>query len=816
MAVIRSPRPTHLTRAIDHALHAALLLSAALALPQAASAQQLSWDGSDPGKYDNGVVDGGNGVWDSSGRNWTATGATNQAWQSGAVAVFTGPATVDIVGEQAIGGLKLQSATTLSSNGGGSLRLASTDPLGTIIDVASGSARIDAAISGGRLTVGGNGTLILTGKNSYDGLSISSGSVVGNADSIRGRVAGQRVEFAQATDAAFDGAVITAYATKSGAGTLRLLSSSSSYWSIDSGTLIARELTGPAQVAANAVLRFEGSGHASQIYGAGQVQVAAGGSDGFDLSLLDYILGRGERFTGTVVAESGRVRLSANTDGSVLIRPGALLFGSIGRAVDLDNYGTLAINDPNLPPSTSAIFLVGDYTHRNGATLSAALTPTSVDLIQTQGRAILLGGTVDIRKVPGQYANSARYTLINAAQGVTGEFAALTQDLPFLNLHLAYDSNHVYLDILRSRTRFADVCTGFNQCQLARNIDGASDSGALSDDMKTVVDEMTTLSAAQAMAGLDTMTGEAHASLAGAALGNLGGATSAIARHLSGLNSREDGRSGVWLQARDADARYDGDGNARGYDLSASGAAFGADSWLGERWLLGGSLGTGRNTLDFEGPDRAKSEIKSASLYSAFQNERAYVRGVLDFARAKNKVDREISVGSIRRQTHAEYDSDRTALYAEAGLNFAVGASTLQPLLSAEHVRLNSDGFREHGAQDLDLVARAQRLDRTTVGAGLRWSGQYGEGAWRFAPAAELRWLHDSGDTTAFGEMALAGTPDAWSRIDGLSASPDRGQARLGFKASREGGLELAIGYDYQHAGRVEAHSADLSIGYRW
>src|SRR5690606_18599085 len=132
----------------------------------------------------------------------------------------------------------------------------------------------------------------------------------------------------------------------------------------------------------------------------------------------------------------------------------------------------------------------------------------------------------------------------------------------------------------------------------------------------------------------------------------------------------------------------------------------------------------------------------------------------------------------------------RFAAYVEAGLDFAVAGGVLQPLLGAEWSLLSTDGFRETGADDLDLVGSAQNVERTTASAGLRWSGGYDSGAWTFAPTAQLRWLHTFGDRAAAFDLAFAGAPEASYRVRGVAVPEDRGLLAVGLQASR-GNLDL-------------------------
>ncbi|NQU25037.1 MAG: autotransporter-associated beta strand repeat-containing protein, partial [Candidatus Nealsonbacteria bacterium] len=117
------------------------------------------------------------GTWDASA-NWNpladGTGAT-AAWAAGQKAVFaaggdaTGAYTVTVAGTQDIGGLKFEEGTVTLS-GGTALRMTTT----TVMDVASGvtstiATTISEDAAGRQLIKTGDGTLVLSGANSYTG-----------------------------------------------------------------------------------------------------------------------------------------------------------------------------------------------------------------------------------------------------------------------------------------------------------------------------------------------------------------------------------------------------------------------------------------------------------------------------------------------------------------------------------------------------------------------------------------------------------------------------------------------------------------------
>ena len=150
------------------------------------------WDGGNAALHDNGINEGGSGVWDATNRNWTeADGVLNGQWNQD-FAIFGGAAGTVTV-DDAAGGVFF-TGMQFMTNGyvvDGDALTANTGE--TIIRTDAGvTATIAAAIDGsGGLVKQDTGTLILSGINSYTGgTSIRNGTLQVSADANLGAASG--------------------------------------------------------------------------------------------------------------------------------------------------------------------------------------------------------------------------------------------------------------------------------------------------------------------------------------------------------------------------------------------------------------------------------------------------------------------------------------------------------------------------------------------------------------------------------------------------------------------------------------------------
>ncbi|QWF18835.1 autotransporter outer membrane beta-barrel domain-containing protein [Lysobacter capsici] len=699
-----------------------------------------------------------------------------------------------------------------------------------------GNLVLNGDISGpGGLVKGGTfplSTVTLNGHNTYTGGTIvASGTLIGNASSIRGPLevrdlprSPARVIFDQAEDGVYDAEIVSsnnmsgpdASLNKQGAGKLTLTARSTGFWGISAGTLVAdpEKMKGGARIDPQGTLRLEKNGDGvfsgSALIGSGRLELASTGI----ITLASNL----SRFGGTAYVEKGETRLGGTQvfGGNLLVGPGAKFAGPGLILGSIENRGVIAVGQDG-----RALTINNDYTHLDGAsfdvTIAAEGAGSPESVMKVFGKAVVQGGDVRVTKVPGQYADSARYILIEANGGLQGQFKTLAQDMPFLNLQLAYDSHYAYLDIVRNTTDFSDVCSTFNQCEMSRSIDAISRSSAPGSDLKTVLREFTTLSVPAALAGLNSISGETHASAASLALENESSIAMTMSNRIIAAHRAPVSRDkNLWVHSFDVDSKIDGDANASGADNRLHGLGIGVDTWLGERWFVGASLSTSRAKTDMSNGDDGKVDSKALSLYTGGRADLAYWYGGLSYSRSDNKFERRIQVGDIRRRADSDYDGDRIGIYLEGGLDFRVGNSFLTPLISIERARVKTDGFREVGADDLNLVVSSHHTRRTTVSAGLAWTGSFARGGWTFEPNAQLRWLHGIGDLHAQTEVALAGAPDFPSRARGVSWPKNRGMAGLGITARQNEKLDVSLEYGYQHSDRLESNNWNASLQYRW
>ncbi|TWS93196.1 autotransporter-associated beta strand repeat-containing protein, partial [Reyranella sp. CPCC 100927] len=532
------------------------------------------WDGAD--STGNGSVDGGNGTWSGAGTNWTGQPGqanVNGTW-GGSVGVFTGAAgTVSVSGTQAFD--TLQFSTTGYTLSGGTLAIAPAVGTTGTINIETGvTATIGSVIADGTgsgLNKIGPGTLILTGANTYSG-----------------------------------GTTITA-------GTLQLG---------NGGTtgMVAGNVASSGSLAFNRAdsVTFDGI-----VSGTGGLRQIGTGTT---------VLTAASPYSGPTAVENGRLVVNGTIGSSIVTVTGGTLggTGTVGGIV-ANRGGTVSPGN-----SIGTLNVAGNVSFGPGSTYEVEIEPAGTgDRLNATGTATLSGGTVSVIKAAGSYTSGTRYTILTATAGVSGTFDGFTQNLPFINLALAYDPNTVFLDVTRNTVSFCSLAGAPNQCAVANGAESLGAGNTLYDAIASLPD------AASAQRAFNALSGEVHASTRSALIEDshylrdavvartrLSGTSTAAGPQFAALAQAtdqsqrpQDGTAiTAWFQGFGAIARTSGDGNAATAKRTTGGFFIGADTKIADTWTIGLATGYSRSTIDVDGrSSRATIDSYHLALYGGAQ-----------------------------------------------------------------------------------------------------------------------------------------------------------------------------------------------------
>ncbi|WP_454914760.1 autotransporter domain-containing protein [Xanthobacter sediminis] len=473
------------------------------------------------------------------------------------------------------------------------------------------------------------------------------------------------------------------------------------------------------------------------------------------------------------------------------------------------------------------------------------------DLVVSGGRVRIDGATLYVTPTAAWTPGLASYRLITAASGITGGFTVVAPGFgradatfPFLDAATTADAEGLRLDIVRSDVSYAAVAATANQAAVAQVLD--SPGAALNGDIVT-------LSAAQARAAFDALSGELHASAKGlfveqsslvrnaltdrlraaqgsvgasaapvvsyepAAAGALGYAAPAVAGSApAGMPLKAAAapattqKVALWTSGFGNWGDMDGNANAAGLSDSTGGFLIGADAALGAGWRLG--LVGGYSSTDFSAAGRnssGQSENWHAGLYGGTTWGDLALRTGLAYTWQDVSSARSVAFTGYSGRLSGDYDAGTFQAFGELGWRVEAAFAAFEPYANLAYVHLHTDGYQEEGGAAA-LAAGASDMDTGFTTLGLRASKRVPIGGAATTLSGAVGWRHAFGDVTPVATQAFFGS-GAFT-VAGAPIAEDAAVLEAGLDVEVGPSATLGIAYAGQLGGGVTENGFNASL----
>ncbi|MEN5278225.1 autotransporter domain-containing protein [Brucella sp. TWI432] len=661
------------------------------------------------------------------------------------------------------------------------------------VSAPTASLSLSGAIDGqGSLVKQGDGALVLDHINSFTGGTLVEGGVL---------------------QAGVDGAFVnnTAFAVNGGKLDLNNFNVSMSSLMGEGGTLSLGSAALTVNQSANT--RFDGN-----IDGTGSLTKSGSGV---------LVLNGADTYTGgTTVKEGGLVIGDASHSGAFLggtvsVENGAHLSGAgfIG--------GLYAGAGSIIAPGNSigTLKVTGNLAFDAGATYVAEIDAAGKsDRIDVSGTAALGGAKVYVEKAAGTYMPGKRYTILSAEGGITGTFGDMSQNMPFVDLGLAYDANAVYLDIARNDVDFIATVKTSNQKSVALAVEELGAGNAVYD---TVVMQDSEDNARRAF---NALSGEVHASTRtaiindssivrnavmdriGAAFGGeRNAASSSVATDVDSAQISAP-RAAIWGQALGQWSETGADGNAGKLKQSTGGFVAGYDAEVVENWRLGALAGYSRTNFDVNDRNSSgHSDNYHLGIYGGTQWDATLFKAGVAYSWHKIETDRFVAFPGFSESLDADYSANTFQAFGELSHRFDLNGTAIEPFANVAVVRLQTDRFNEHGGNAALQIGK-ETTTTTFTTLGLRASAPVVFGSMNAKLNGTVGWQHAYGDTIPTAAAAFdAGTV---FEVAGAPIAKDTAIIKAGFDIDLGNQTTLGLEYSGQYGSSFNQNSgkAKLSV----
>lgn len=549
---------------------------------------------------------------------------------------------------------------------------------------------------------------------------------------------------------------------------------------------------------------------------------------------------------GTLMVD-GSIALSSQTT----VRSGATLSGSgtVGNASVLgggifapgNHSGGRSIGNMNVAGTLSFAagsnfdVKVDDQGHSDKASVSGAVTIDTAAKV----RVAALNGTDD----GSTYAPETTYTILTSTGGITGQFdSSVVENFAFLDASLLQGAGDIKLKLSRNDIKVTDVAVTGNQKGAASALSGF-------DTSDPVYQRMMGMSAEEARAVYDSVSGEVHASgqqsvdytfnlFTSSLVGGMSGGGSAGRQTVAlGYAEEPQGRThpglaavtpalqttGVfdtaWITPLAGFGTIKNNGNAAKLDWAAGGLALGFDRSIESEGSVT-DFGIGFGYLVSRGDvDARSSEYDTkggfVGAHAGWTDGTVDVSGRLAYGLTDVSTSRVIRVGSITRTATADYWTHTFGGGVEVGYGLALTNETkLKPVGTFDFEWSGHNGATETGAGSLNASVASESRWQADAGIGLEV-----EHATKLASGANVIWkaraLYERAlaDTTPTQSLALQGNTGTQFVVDGASTARDRLVLGAGFDFKPAENKRISLNYAGKLSKSQSTHVFGASLG---
>jgi outer membrane autotransporter protein len=210
------------------------------------------------------------------------------------------------------------------------------------------------------------------------------------------------------------------------------------------------------------------------------------------------------------------------------------------------------------------------------------------------------------------------------------------------------------------------------------------------------------------------------------------------------IATEEEALYTVWLDGLGQFGDQDSFNGFTGLHYSMGGGSAGIDRAFGTQFLAGLNAGYSYTDIDFD-ENRGDTQIEAihGSLYGSWITERAYVEGVLSYARQSYDSHRNVVVADIERTARSDHDANVFGAQLGGGYGFDLSGFGLRPFASLSYVLLDEEGFSETGADSVNLAVDDRTTHSLVSELGVRLARAFRPEIGTFVPYLSAAWKHD-------------------------------------------------------------------------
>ncbi|MNS84451.1 Extracellular serine protease precursor [compost metagenome] len=491
--------------------------------------------------------------------------------------------------------------------------------------------------------------------------------------------------------------------------------------------------------------------------------------------------------------------------------------------------------------------VAGNLTFMPGSVYQVAADPASSDSarVAVSGVANLAGSVVHVGP-EGGFETTRQYTILSA-NAINGQFDNVSSNYAFLAPALRYGAQDVTLQLGRkvvpvdpttpttpSRPiAFADAARTGNQRAVANALDSLPSGNALHEYILTLPN-------GAPPAAFNSLSGEAHASVASSLMGS-----SSITRTLPLSHLRANLNAGMRPGAPTAQAggmmsasalpssnaqpawaelvgnwqTQNATDNTAQVRQHTGGVFVGADHAVGNGWRVGGAVGYTDSKIRVD--DRS-SNADVSGYSAAIYGGKSFDAGAgklnllvgTSYTWHDVSTERYATVAGASQKLTADYGASTTQLFTELGYAMPLSdRARIEPFVGLAWSDMRSRSFSESGGSAA-LNGQSSSDKQTSSTLGMRAQTDFTLNGAEGRLQATLGWRHAFGDVLPQSTMAFDGG-QAFT-VSGSPIARNAAIAELGAEVAVSTNASVGLNYSGQYGGGNREHAGSLNLRWRY
>lgn len=280
---------------------------------------------------------------------------------------------------------------------------------------------------------------------------------------------------------------------------------------------------------------------------------------------------------------------------------------------------------------------------------------------------------------------------------------------------------------------------------------------------------------------------------------------------------REESRLGIFLNGRAEFGDKDSTTNEVGFDFNTQGLTFGVDYRFNRNFVWGGSLGYSNTDSEFyESGGELETETFTLATYgNYYPAQRSYIDWIVSYGTTDFDMRRNIVFGPVDTTAVSQTDGEHWTASVSSGMDFRHKGLMFGPLVRADYLNADIDGFVEEGGSGLGLAIDEQSVESFTGAVGGQASMTLSRSWGILTPGVRLEWEHEFLDDERLMTARFASAPGSPFVIG--TDDPDRDYFNFGVNLAAlfRGGTTAFIDYERVLAQDTIERNI-LNFGVRW